>query len=165
MSNLGLERYLNAFGFALVRTQVGDRHVLEAMRAGGYNVGGEQSGHVVLLDHNTTGDGLVTALKVLAIAKRRGRSLSELCAGFERFPQVLVNVKVSHKKPIDALPELAAAVRRIEAELGARGRVLIRYSGTEPKARVMVEGENEAAVREYAHELAGRLERSVGGMV
>jgi phosphoglucosamine mutase len=164
MSNLGLEKALERRGVGLLRTAVGDRYVVEAMRAGGYNLGGEQSGHVVLLDHNTTGDGLITALKVLSIAKRRGKSLSALCAGFERFPQVLVNVKVSHKKPIDALPELAAAVRRIEAELGGRGRVLIRYSGTEPKARVMVEGEDEAAVREYAHELAGRLERSVGGM-
>jgi phosphoglucosamine mutase len=164
MSNLGLEKALERRGIGLLRTAVGDRYVVEAMRAGGYNVGGEQSGHVVLLDHNTTGDGLITALKVLAVAKRRGKSLSELCSGFERFPQVLVNVKVSQKKPIDTLPELAAAVRRIEAELGGRGRVLIRYSGTEPKARVMVEGEDEAAVREYAHELAGRLERSVGGM-
>jgi phosphoglucosamine mutase len=165
MSNLGLEKALERRGVGLVRTAVGDRYVVEAMRAGGYNLGGEQSGHIVFLDHNTTGDGLITALKALSIARRRGRRLSELCEGFERFPQVLVNVQVAEKKPIDALPDLAAAVRRIEAELGARGRVLIRYSGTEPKARVMVEGEDEATVREYAKELAGRLQRSVGGMV
>jgi phosphoglucosamine mutase len=164
MSNLGLERALARRNVGLVRTAVGDRYVVEAMRSGGYNVGGEQSGHIVLLDHNTTGDGLITALQVLAIARRRNRPLSQLCEGFERFPQVLVNVKVSEKKPIDALPDLAAAVRRIEAALGERGRVLIRYSGTEPKARVMVEGEDEARVREYAEELASRLQRSVGGM-
>jgi phosphoglucosamine mutase len=102
---------------------------------------------------------------VLAILRRRGKRLSELCADFERFPQVLVNVQVAEKKPIDSLPELSAAVKRIEASLGKRGRVLIRYSGTESKARVMVEGEDEARVREYAEELAGRLQRSVGGRV
>jgi len=163
MSNLGLEQALERRGVGLVRTAVGDRYVVEAMRTGGYNLGGEQSGHVVFLDHNTTGDGLITALKVLAIARRRDRTLSELCAGFERFPQVLVNVKVANKKPIEALPDVASAVRRIEAALGKRGRVLIRYSGTEPKARVMVEGEDESTVREYAEELAGCLERCVGG--
>jgi phosphoglucosamine mutase len=165
MSNLGLERSLARKNVGLVRTAVGDRYVVEAMRNGGYNVGGEQSGHIVMLDHNTTGDGLITALQVLAIAKRRGKRLSELWSDFERFPQVLVNVKVTEKKPIDALPELAAAVRRIESALGERGRVLIRYSGTESKARVMVEGEDEARVREYAEELATRLQRSVGGVV
>jgi phosphoglucosamine mutase len=163
MSNLGLEQALERRGVGLLRTAVGDRYVVEAMRSGGYNLGGEQSGHVVFLDHNTTGDGLITALKVLAIARRRDRTLSELCAGFERFPQVLVNVKVAHKKPIDTLPDVAAAVSRIEAALGKRGRVLIRYSGTEPKARVMVEGEDESTVREYAEELADQLARSVGG--
>jgi phosphoglucosamine mutase len=165
MSNLGLERALERRGVGLVRTAVGDRYVVEAMRSGGYNLGGEASGHVVLLDHNTTGDGLISALKVLAIMRRRGKPLSELVASFERFPQVLVNVQVAEKKPIDSLPELAAAIARIEASLGRRGRVLIRYSGTEPKARVMVEGEDEARVREYAEELAGRLQRSVGGTV
>jgi phosphoglucosamine mutase len=163
MSNLGLEQALERRGIGLVRTAVGDRYVVEAMRAGGYNLGGEASGHVVLLDHNTTGDGLISALKVLAILRRRGKPLSQLCADFQRFPQVLVSVQVAEKKPIDALPELAAAVKRVEASLGRRGRVLIRYSGTEPKARVMVEGEDEAQVREYAEELAGRLQRSVGG--
>ena len=148
-----------------VRTAVGDRYVVEAMRNGGYNVGGEQSGHIVMLDHNTTGDGLITALQVLAIAKRRGKRLSELWSDFERFPQVLVNVKVAEKKPIDALPELGAAVRRIDKALGERGRVRLTNRRYEPKARVMVEGEDEARVREYAEELATRLQRSVGGMV
>jgi phosphoglucosamine mutase len=163
MSNLGLEVALREMGVALRRTPVGDRYVVEEMVRGGFNLGGEQSGHVLFLDHNTTGDGLISALKVLAILRRRGKRLSELCADFQRFPQVLVNVQVGEKKPIDALPELAAAVKRVEASLGRRGRVLIRYSGTEPKARVMVEGEDEARVREYAEELADRLQRSVGG--
>jgi phosphoglucosamine mutase len=133
------------------------------MRAGSYALGGEQSGHIVFLDHNTTGDGLITALQALAIMGRSGQRLSELTASFERYPQVLVNVAVSEKKPIEELPELQAVIKRIEAELGDRGRVLIRYSGTEPKARVMVEGVDDARVSAYARELAQTLQRSVGG--
>jgi phosphoglucosamine mutase len=163
MSNLGLEKALEARGLGLLRTQVGDRYVVEAMRAGGHALGGEQSGHIVFLDHNTTGDGLITALQTLAIMGRSGRQLSELTASFERYPQVLINVPVSEKKPIEALPELQAVIRRIEAELADRGRVLIRYSGTEPKARIMVEGADEAKVSAYARELAETLQRSVGG--
>jgi phosphoglucosamine mutase len=163
MSNLGLEKALEALGLGLVRTQVGDRYVVEAMRAGGCNLGGEQSGHVVFLDHNTTGDGLITALQTLGIMGRRERRLSELTESFERYPQVLVNVPVSEKKPIETLPELQAVIKRIEAELSDRGRVLIRYSGTEPQARVMVEGADDAKVSEYARELAQALQRCVGG--
>jgi phosphoglucosamine mutase len=162
MSNLGLEKALEARGLELVRTQVGDRYVVEAMRAGGYKLGGEQSGHIVFLDHNTTGDGLITALQTLAIMGRSGRRLSELTGRFERYPQVLVNVPVSEKKPIEALPELQAVIKRIEAELSDQGRVLIRYSGTESKARVMVEGTDDAQVSEYASELAHALQRIVG---
>jgi phosphoglucosamine mutase len=162
MSNLGLEKALEAHGLGLVRTQVGDRYVVEAMRAGGYNLGGEQSGHIVFLDHNTTGDGLITALQTLAIMGRRGRRLSELTESFERYPQVLLNVPVGEKKPIEALPELQALIKRVEAELSDSGRVLIRYSGTEPKARIMVEGVDDAQVSEYARELAQALQRSVG---
>jgi phosphoglucosamine mutase len=162
MSNLGLEKALEKLGLGLVRTQVGDRYVVEAMRAGGYNLGGEQSGHVLFLDHNTTGDGLVTALQVLAIMQRAKRTPSQLAAGFERFPQVLVNVRVAEKRPIESLPELMAAVGRVEEELRGRGRVLIRYSGTESKARVMVEGDDERRVKQYAEELAVKLQRAVG---
>jgi phosphoglucosamine mutase len=163
MSNLGLAIALEEIGLELVRTQVGDRYVVEAMRHGGYNLGGEQSGHIVFLDHNTTGDGLLTALQTLAILRRKERRLSELTAGFQRFPQALVNVTVADKRPIEALPQVARAVRRVEEALGRRGRVLVRYSGTEPKARVMVEGEDEAAVSRYAAELADELKRSLGG--
>jgi phosphoglucosamine mutase len=163
MSNLGLEKALERLDVGLLRTQVGDRYVVEAMRNGGYNLGGEQSGHVIFLDHNTSGDGLITALQVLAIMRRTGRSLSELTAGFERFPQVLVSVLVSEKKPIESLPGFAQAVKNVEDELGESGRVLVRYSGTEPKARIMVEGEDERQVSALANDLADVLRRSLGG--
>jgi phosphoglucosamine mutase len=163
MSNLGLEKALGALGVELIRTQVGDRYVVEAMRAGGYNVGGEQSGHIVFLDHNTTGDGLITALQALAVMKRKGRFLSELVSDFVRFPQVLVNVRVAEKRPLESLPEMTEAIRKVEETLRGNGRVLVRYSGTEPKARVMVEGEDETHVQELANDLAQRLVRLLGG--
>lgn len=163
MSNLGLEKALEAIGVDLIRTQVGDRYVVEAMREDGFNLGGEQSGHIIFLDHNTSGDGLISALQVLAIMRRKDRMLSELTTDFVRFPQTLVNVTVAEKKPIDSLPEFSRDVRRIEQELEGRGRVLIRYSGTEPKARIMVEGEDEAQVNGFANELALGLKRALGG--
>jgi phosphoglucosamine mutase len=162
MSNLGLEKALEALGVGLIRTQVGDRYVVEAMRQHGCNLGGEQSGHLLFLDHNTTGDGLISALQLLAIMRRRGRTASQLAAGFQRFPQRLVNVQVREKKKIEELPTLVAAIQRVEAELAGRGRVLIRFSGTESKARVMVEGEDEDRVKGYAEELAHELQRAVG---
>jgi len=162
MSNLGLEKLLERHGVRLVRTQVGDRYVVEAMRSGGYNLGGEQSGHVIFLDHNTTGDGLVTALQALAVMKRRERPLSSLVSDFVRYPQVLVNVRVAEKRPLESLPEVTEAIRKVEAELAGGGRVLIRYSGTEPKARIMVEGEDEARVNRFARELAEKLVRALG---
>jgi phosphoglucosamine mutase len=161
MSNLGLERALAELGLELVRTQVGDRYVVEEMRRSGYNIGGEQSGHVIFLDHNTTGDGLLTALQVLAVLRRKERPLSELVRGIERFPQVLLNVAVSEQRPIDSLPEMVRRIRQVEDELAGRGRVLIRYSGTEKKARVMVEGEDEGRVRAYADDLAATLRRAL----
>jgi phosphoglucosamine mutase len=161
MSNLGLEKALESLGCGLVRTQVGDRYVVEAMLAGGYNLGGEQSGHLVFLDHNTTGDGLITALQTLALMRRTGKRLSELNESFERFPQVLVNVEVAEKLPIEALPSVAETVRCAEEEFAGRGRILIRYSGTEPKARIMVEGEDERRVAELARELADALRRAL----
>jgi phosphoglucosamine mutase len=162
MSNLGLEKALEKLGVGLIRTQVGDRYVVEAMRSGGHNLGGEQSGHMIFLDHNTTGDGLITALQALAIMRRQEKGLSELISGFERFPQVLVNVAVSEKKPIESLSEFCEHLEKVETEFGGRGRVLFRYSGTEPKARVMVEGDDEARVSEIAHDLADELRRAVG---
>ena len=163
MSNLGLERALAEIGARLVRTQVGDRYVVEEMRRHGYNLGGEQSGHVIFLEHNHTGDGLLTALQVLAILRRKELPLSELASGIERFPQVLVNVPVAEKRPLESLPEFTRQLREVEAALGTRGRVLIRYSGTEAKARVMVEGEDEKRVHQIANDLAEGLRRALAG--
>jgi phosphoglucosamine mutase len=145
MSNLGLERYLDGLGLALVRTQVGDRYVLEAMRAGGYNVGGEQSGHMILLDHATTGDGTIAALQVLAELVHSGRKASELLHLFDPVPQLLKNVVYAGSDPL-ADPDVKAAIVEGERTLDGRGRLVIRKSGTEPKIRVMAEGDDAAAV-------------------
>jgi len=161
MSNLGLEVHLRGLGLDLVRTPVGDRYVVETMRRDGYNLGGEQSGHVLFLDHNRTGDGLITALQVLAIMLSTGKPLSRLAAVMPRFPQVLVNVKVADRRPLEDLPDFQKALRSVEELLGDRGRVLVRYSGTEKKARVMVEGEDEGRVNEIASDLAETLQRSL----
>jgi len=145
MSNLGLERHLATLGLGLVRTKVGDRHVLEAMRAHGHNVGGEQSGHIILTDYATTGDGLVAALQVLAEVKRSGAKASEVLHRFEPVPQLLRNVRFAGGKPLDAAP-VKAVIAEVEAELDGRGRLVIRPSGTEPVIRVMAEGDDAAEV-------------------
>ena len=145
MSNLGLERYLNAQGLDLVRTKVGDRHVLSAMRAGGYNVGGEQSGHMILLDHATTGDGTVAALQVLAELVREGKPASELLHLFDRVPQLLKNVRFAGGEPLEH-HRVQKVIADCEDELRGRGRLVIRPSGTEPVIRVMAEGDDAAQV-------------------
>lgn len=145
MSNLGLERYLNSLGLELVRTAVGDRHVLEKMREGGYNVGGEQSGHMILTDHATTGDGTVAALQVLAALVASGKPASELLHLFDPVPQLLKNVRFAGGKPLDD-PKVKQAIAEAEAELAGKGRLVIRPSGTEPVIRVMAEGDDEAQV-------------------
>ncbi|MCC6525728.1 MAG: phosphoglucosamine mutase [Polyangiaceae bacterium] len=151
MSNLGLERAVERAGGKLVRTPVGDRHVVDAMRKGGYRFGGEQSGHLIFLDHATTGDGIVAALQLLAIAVREGRPVSELCAGaMERVPQVLVNRSFPRRRPLAEMSHAARAIAAAERSLGEAGRVLVRWSGTEPKLRVMVEGDDERAIRGLA---------------
>jgi phosphoglucosamine mutase len=160
MSNIGLERAIRRAGGQVVRTQVGDRYVVEEMRRHGYNLGGEQSGHLVFLDHATTGDGIVAALRVLAIMVREGAPLSELAKVMTRTPQVLVNTAVDRKIPLDQLTELQRRIGEIERELGDDGRVLVRYSGTEAKARVMIEGMDEARIMGWAEELVGILARS-----
>jgi len=157
MSNLGLERAMREAGGKVVRTQVGDRYVVEEMRKNGYNLGGEQSGHLVFLDHATTGDGIVAALRVLAIMAREGRPLSELAKVMTRTPQVLINTVVEKKVPLDQLPEVAAMIAAIERELGDDGRVLVRYSGTETKARVMIEGLDQVRIQAWAEEIANAL--------
>jgi phosphoglucosamine mutase len=162
MSNLGLELLLRARGIGLVRSAVGDRYVVEEMLAGDYNVGGEQSGHMVFLDHSTTGDGLITALAILEIMVRTGRPLSELAAILTRVPQHMVNVAVRSKPELTSVPQIAAAVRIVEETLRDRGRVLLRYSGTEPLARVMVEGEDGGCVRRCAEEIATAIRTALG---
>jgi phosphoglucosamine mutase len=162
MSNIGLERSIEALGGKLVRAQVGDRYVVEEMRAHGYNFGGEQSGHLVFLDYMTTGDGVLAALQVLAVMLESGKPLSELRRVMTRYPQVLVNLKVREKRPLDALVDVTRLITRVERSLGKGGRVLVRYSGTEPKARVMVEGPDEPTIQGYADEIARALEKACG---
>jgi len=157
MSNLGLERALRAAGGKVVRTAVGDRYVVEEMRKHGYNLGGEQSGHLVFLDHATTGDGIIAALRVLAVMVREGRPLSELSQVMTRTPQVLVNVKVATKRPLEELSDVQRLIRGVETDLGEDGRVLVRYSGTEAKARVMIEGPDQARIQAQAEEIAAAL--------
>ena len=162
MSNLGLEVALREMGIALRRTPVGDRYVVEEMVRGGFNLGGEQSGHVLFLDHNTTGDGLITALAILAIVAETKRPLSELANVMTRYPQLLINVPIRERRDLSGEPRVAAAVRDVERTLGDRGRVLVRPSGTEALMRVMVEGEREADVRRHAEAIA-QVIREVAG--
>ncbi len=154
MSNLGLERYLKTLSLKLERTKVGDRYVVEAMRAKGYNVGGEQSGHIILSDFSTTGDGLIAALQVLAVLVAEGKPVSEVCHLFEPAPQVLENVKIkAGAKPMET-EAVQAVIKAAEKRLGTKGRVVVRPSGTEPLVRVMAEGEDEGAVRQIVAEIA-----------
>jgi phosphoglucosamine mutase len=141
MSNLGLERFLNGKGLGLERTKVGDRHVLERMRSGGFNVGGEQSGHMILLDHATTGDGTIAALQVLTALVKSGKPASELLHLFDPVPQLLKNVRFSGGKPLEA-ESVKKVIAQAEADLAGKGRLVIRPSGTEPVMRVMAEGDD-----------------------
>ena len=160
MSNLGLERYLASFGLDLVRTKVGDRYVLEAMRAGGYNVGGEQSGHMILLDHATTGDGCIAALQVLAALVQSGRKASELLHLFDPVPQLLKNVLYTGGDPL-ADGQVQAVIAAAEAQLAGRGRLVIRKSGTEPKIRVMAEGDDAAEVEQVVDRICDAVGAAV----
>ena len=154
MSNLGLERYLSTLGLSMIRTAVGDRHVVEHMRKHGFNVGGEQSGHIVLSDFATTGDGLVAALQVLATVVTTGRPVSEVCNRFERMPQLLRNVRFANGSPLED-GRVLAAIESGRARLGATGRLLVRPSGTEPVIRVMAEGEDEHLVAAIVGDIVG----------
>jgi len=162
MSNLGLDLALEGLGGRVVRTPVGDRYVVEEMQRGGYNLGGEQSGHVIFLDHTTTGDGLITALFVLALVVERGRRLSELRRVMQRTPQILLNVRVSEKRDLSQLPLVQKAIRAAESALQRRGRVVVRYSGTEALARVMIEGDDGEAIRRFAEDIVSAFQREIG---
>jgi phosphoglucosamine mutase len=164
MSNLGLERALAGLGAELVRTQVGDRYVVEVMRKGGYNLGGEQSGHLVFLDHASTGDGTVAALQVLAVMLRSQKPLSELAAAaLERVPQVLHNVTLPARRPLDEMRALASLQTKVTRTLGKTGRVLVRWSGTEPKLRIMLEGPDEKRLRTMARDLETAARKDLRG--
>jgi phosphoglucosamine mutase len=159
MSNIGLEMTLKERGIEMVRAQVGDRYVVDAMRKGGFNLGGEQSGHLIFLDQSTTGDGVVAALKVLEAMKRTGKPLSELKKVIQLYPQAREDVRVTKREPFESHPEIAKSIQNAQDALKDRGRVFVRYSGTEPLARVMVEGEDYAQIKSLAQDIAGNIRR------
>lgn len=162
MTNLGLEKYLTGKGIRLVRTKVGDRYVVEEMRKGGYNLGGEQSGHMIFFDYNTTGDGPITALQVLYLMRKKNKLISELTSGIDLYPQVLLNIEVSGKKDLKEIPEITKIIDKSVKRIGSKGRVLVRPSGTEPKIRVMVEAEDSKMANETAEDIAGVIQKAIG---
>lgn len=162
MSNLGLDEAMAAKGGKVKRTPVGDRYVAAAMREGGFTVGGESSGHLLFTDVSPAGDGLLAALKILDLVKRKGQPLSQLRKGMKKYPQKLVNLKVRHKPAWESVPPLAAAVREMEKFLGAKGRILLRYSGTEPKVRLLVEADEEDKIRKVQERLVPVLNEHLG---
>ncbi len=164
MSNYGLELSLSGCGARLVRTDVGDPAVVREMRANSYNLGGEQSGHVIFMDHSTTGDGLITALLLLSHMAESGRPLSEL-RSMRRVPQVLENVRVRERVPLEQMPEVGREIAAAERRLKGCGRLLVRYSGTEMLARVMVEGEDHGSISEIAHQIASAIHRQLGASI
>ncbi len=160
MSNMGLEIALQRMGVKLVRSKVGDRYVVDEMRKGGYNLGGEQSGHLIFADCSTTGDGILAALHLLEVMLTEEKSLAELKNCMEVLPQVLKNVRVLHKTPFEAMPDVYKSIQTAEKNLGQRGRVLVRYSGTENLARVMLEGEDQGTLEQMASEIVRSLEKA-----
>lgn len=162
MSNFGFIKSMEDIGIKVVQSQVGDRYVIQEMLNHKSNLGGEQSGHLIFLDHNTTGDGLVSALQVLRIMKERGKSLSELASIMKRYPQVLLNVKVSSKPEIKEIPELSKAIEKIQKKLQDSGRVLVRYSGTENVCRVMLEGTDHSICKKHAVDLGTIIKTHIG---
>jgi phosphoglucosamine mutase len=162
MSNMGLEAALNESGIGMLRAPVGDRYVLEQMQQHDAALGGEQSGHILFPRLSTTGDGLLTALVVLDLVQRSGKSIEELTADLKVFPQVIVNVRVREKKPLDSIPSIQAQIRAAEKDLEGRGRVVIRFSGTEPLARVMIEAEDEGAMKRHAEAIAAAIRVELG---
>ena len=162
MSNMALENYLSEMGLKLERTRVGDRYVVEAMRKLGANLGGEKSGHLLFLDHSTTGDGLLASLQILSIMKKKGKPLSELAGIIDMFPQILNSLEIKEKKPFEQIPGLVELVRESEKILAGKGRINLRYSGTELLARVMVEGEDETLINGIASRVSSVISENIG---
>ena len=160
-SSIALDHCLATAGIRVKRSQVGDRYVVEAMKQGGFNFGGEQSGHIICLDHSTTGDGMIAALQVLAAMARERKTLSELAQVYKPYPQAFRNIRVQEKSELNTIDEVASTIKRIEDELGKEGRLLIRYSGTEPLLRVMVEGPDQDAAETYAEDIASVVQRNL----
>jgi phosphoglucosamine mutase len=162
MSNMGLDIALRKAGGKIIKTAVGDRYVVEEMLKGGYNLGGEQSGHLIFLDQNTTGDGVMAALQLLAVMRGLGLPLSELAEVMIPLPQVLVNVRVRERKDIMTIPSIATVIKGVEEKLANEGRVLIRYSGTEPLLRIMLEGQDKYEITRWANEIADLVKQQIG---
>jgi len=162
MSNMGLEKSLGAHNGRVVKTAVGDRYVVDEMKRNGYNMGGEKSGHTIFLDHNTTGDGIITALQVLAIMAKKEKSLADLASIMTPFPQVLFSIRVKKREDLSQIPEINRKIKTIERELGKTGRIVIRYSGTEPVIRLMLEGEREDQIQQMGSDLSETIKRNLG---
>ena len=162
MSNIGLEIAFSSAGIRLVRTDVGDKYVLDELLRLNASLGGEQSGHIILPDMSLAGDGMITALCLLRALREARKTLAEMIVGFQKYPQILVNVRVRAKVPFDQMPSVKAEVEAVEELLSQKGRLLLRYSGTEPLARVMIEGENQFKIEGYADKIAGAIEREIG---
>jgi phosphoglucosamine mutase len=162
MSNLGLEMALAERGVKLARTAVGDKYVLDELLKGGGSLGGEQSGHIIFPEISLAGDGMITALEILRVVAERNASLSALASAYTRCPQVTINVRVSSKPSFDAVPPIREAIDMVEKEMGGRGRLLVRYSGTENLARVMVEGQDETTIRNHAESIAQVITAQIG---
>jgi len=162
MSNMGLDVLIKKHGGKVIRARVGDRYVVEEMRAGGFNFGGEQSGHLIFMDHSTTGDGIISALQVLSVMMQTERKLSELAMVLEKMPQVLINVPVREKPNLDEIDSVKNAIEKAEKKLAGKGRVLVRYSGTELLARVMIEGPSKKEIEKMAADIAGLIKGEIG---
>ena len=162
MSNIGLEIALKKLGIELIRTKVGDKYVMEEMQKRDLSLGGEQSGHLIFSEHLFTGDGLITALSVLRTMAASGRELADLADDLTTYPQVLLNVRVREKTDLEKVPEVAAIMKRVEEGLGGNGRLLVRYSGTEPLLRVMLEGQDLQQINRWAHQIVDAVNKAIG---
>ncbi len=162
MSNIGLEVALKKLGIELIRTRVGDKYVMEEMQRRNLSIGGEQSGHLIFSEHLFTGDGLITALSVLRTMAASGRELAELAGDLTTYPQVLLNVRVREKADLDSIPAVASVMKNVERRLGANGRLLVRYSGTEPLLRVMLEGQDKEEINRWAHDIVDAVNQAIG---